>query len=319
MGKSDDAQSPRDWWEFKKKLGIDDLKIDDVDIATQSGKALNTKIGEMDQETSAVDYEAKARGGDIEHFMRYGIERINSLEKDKASKIEMSESFHACEKFNRANRSKIKDLERNKMNCNESLARFEDVESHNIRNTRKIREIDTNMLSKVEGGARFDVIESQIYNQSNQISNLQQGKLDISQAAQRFDENEARQAIQDQNIRDSMRIVYCFRLNDLNAEGVSKVKFKLPADHQLSLLHVSAYADTATATSAEVDILDDGESVLNAAIDVQTEVGTPQVVTLFASATVAAGSVKEIRCTQTGSGETTGVFVVLTACFSCGS
>ena len=76
-------------------------------------------------------------------------------------------------------------------------------------------------------------------------------------------------------------------------------------------VEVSAYAGTATGTTATIDVKEDVNSILASAIDVKTGAGTPQVATPSDTA-IADNAVISFILSQTGAGATTDAYVVLT-------
>lgn len=95
----------------------------------------------------------------------------------------------------------------------------------------------------------------------------------------------------------------------LAAQGDAIAEFQMP--FAATLTEVSAVAQTASGTTATVDVLEAGATVLAAPIDVKTAAGTPQVAAP-ADAAIADNAVVGIQVAQTGAGATSGVFVVLT-------
>lgn len=95
----------------------------------------------------------------------------------------------------------------------------------------------------------------------------------------------------------------------LAAESTALAEFQMP--FAATLVEVSAVAQAASGTTATVDVLEAGATVLAAPIDVKTAAGTPQVAAP-ADAAIADNAVVGIQVAQTGAGATSGVFVVLT-------
>jgi hypothetical protein len=96
---------------------------------------------------------------------------------------------------------------------------------------------------------------------------------------------------------------------DLAAEDDDLREFQMP--FAATLVEVSASCQSATGTTATVDVLEAGASILTAAIDVKTAAGTPQVAAP-ANAAVADNAVVGVKLSQTGAGATAGGFAVLT-------
>lgn len=99
------------------------------------------------------------------------------------------------------------------------------------------------------------------------------------------------------------------KMGDLASATDDLREFQMP--FAATLVEVSAVVQAASGSAATVDVLEAGTTVLTAPIDVKTAAGTPQVAAP-ADAAIADNAVIGVKLTQTGSGATTGGFVLLT-------
>jgi hypothetical protein len=99
------------------------------------------------------------------------------------------------------------------------------------------------------------------------------------------------------------------RFDDLAAAGSETVKMQLPFG--CTAVEVSAYAGTATGTTATIDVQEGGVSILATAIDVKTGAGTAQVAPPTDTALADNAQISFVL-TQGGAGATTDAYVVLT-------